>query len=74
MNALIIVLRILEMSVFQVNVWVCDVCGKTETTFEETSPYSDPVVIPPNDKNWDYLDDERLACQECLENYEHDSN
>jgi hypothetical protein len=35
------------MPVYQINVWVCEVCGKALSTTEETSPYSDPVVIPP---------------------------
>lgn len=61
------------MPIIQVNVWTCEVCNKTLTTAEETSPYTDPVVCPPNDGHWGaewgYLGenpDEKLACPECL--------
>lgn len=57
------------MPVYQINMWVCEVCDKTLSTTEETSPYSDPVVKPPNNIEWGYVGDgpnEKLACPECL--------
>ena len=36
------------MTVIQVNIFICDKCGATETHTEETSWYSDPVVTPPD--------------------------
>lgn len=56
------------MSVYQTNVWVCEVCGFVESTSEETSPYSDPVVLPPRGVEWEYLKKdgkELLACPAC---------
>jgi len=56
------------MPVYQTNLWVCEVCGKTMSTCEETSPYSDPVVVPPNAIKWEYIKKdgkELLACPEC---------
>ncbi len=57
------------MPIYQVNIWVCEVCNKTVSTAEETSPYSDPVIVPPNDEEWDYVGDhpdEKLACPNCV--------
>lgn len=56
------------MAVYQINVWVCEVCGKTETTSQRTGPYSDPLVEYPNGIEWPDVSvdgKEKLACPEC---------
>ena len=35
------------MPAAQINIWRCEVCGRTELTAEEVRPYCDPVVCPP---------------------------
>lgn len=57
------------MPVYQTNMWVCEKCHKITTTSEETFPWSDPVVQPPNDECWDYFDiegKELLLCPNCI--------
>lgn len=57
------------MSVFQTNIFVCEVCGHISATTVETSQYSDPVVRPPHDEVWEYVDikdKELLACPLCV--------
>jgi hypothetical protein len=56
--------------VIQVNIWHCEICYKIETTTEETSAYSDPVVTPI--EGWDLVvidGKEFEACKSCVENY-----
>lgn len=56
------------MPVYQNNLWICEVCGRCESTVYETSPYSDPVVAPPNGEEWEYVisdGKELLACPSC---------
>jgi len=56
------------MPVYQTNLWVCEVCGGTQSTSEETSPYSDPIVRPPDGIEWVYLakdGKDLLACPLC---------
>lgn len=62
--------------VFQVNYWVCEVCGRTATVAHATSPYSDPVVAPPKGEEWGYVKkpdkpryQELHACPTCLAAY-----
>jgi hypothetical protein len=58
------------MSVYQTNLWVCEVCGKHSVAANEVSPYSDPVVFPPEGEKWDYVGEplhEKLACPECVD-------
>ncbi len=60
--------RIPKMAIYQTNTWVCEVCGKIESSTKEVFPYDDPVVEP-NDKVWEYtreFPNEKLACPECL--------
>ena len=57
------------MPIYQTNLWICELCGHTEATVEETCPYSDPVVVPPGGVEWDYIGtgaDEKLACPKCV--------
>jgi hypothetical protein len=57
------------MPVYQINVFVCEVCSKSVSTTKETSPYSDPVVVPPNNEKWEYIGEspnEKLACDDCF--------
>jgi hypothetical protein len=56
------------MPIYQTNVWVCEDCGRIETTTEEVSPYSDPVVAL-TDQEWQvigFMPNERLVCPECV--------
>jgi len=58
------------------NIWTCENCGIISVTTEKTSPYSDPIVLPPNDEEWDYIGEfpnEKLCCPKCillLKNYD----
>ena len=57
------------MPVYQINIWVCEICNAIQTTNEEVGPYSDPVVEPPEKKEWEYLmvgEKEKLACPGCV--------
>jgi hypothetical protein len=54
------------MAIFQTNAWVCEICGHTVSTTELVSPYDDPVVVPPGDTEWEYDDEDRLMCPDCL--------
>ena len=57
------------MSVKQINIWECELCDKMETTITNTSPYSDPVVVPLNQEEWGYIDKdgkEIHVCPKCL--------
>jgi len=54
------------MPVYQTNLWICEVCGGVDSTIEETSPYSDPVVRPPNGEEWGFTKEDLLACPECF--------
>ena len=56
------------MPVYQINVWVCEVCNRVGKTAAETFPYSDPVVVPPDHEDWEYIGErgaELLACPSC---------
>jgi len=54
------------MNIIQTNTFICEKCDKIISISEETSPYSDPVVIPPD--GWGYLKDQNtFACKECIE-------
>jgi len=64
------------VSVVQINLWTCDLCGKRSAQSERTSAYSDPVIVPPagwrtdlevpqekrSDPSFDICD----ACPECV--------
>jgi len=55
------------VTIYQTNLWICEDCGTFETTTEEVSPYSDPVVALP-DQEWEYIGfmpHERLVCPAC---------
>jgi hypothetical protein len=57
------------MPVYQTNIWICEICGKIISVTEETTPYSDPVVVPPTDIDWNYVGEfpnEKLSCPDCL--------
>jgi|GEM_PF-3469167 hypothetical protein len=58
------------MTIYQTNLWICEVCGKHSATVEEVTPHSDPVVYPPDGEEWEYVGEfpnELLACPECVE-------
>jgi hypothetical protein len=42
------------VSVVQLNVWTCDFCGAAASTLEQTSPWSDPLVVHP--EGWSTLE------------------
>jgi len=57
------------MPIYQINLWICEVCSKQFVVATEVWPYSDPTVVPPDGIEWSYvgeLPDEKLACPECL--------
>lgn len=56
------------MSVYQINLFVCEVCGTLTSTLKETSMYDDPVVDPPKGEVWGYTDEDKFACPKCLNN------
>lgn len=49
--------------IIQTNLFICEVCGATESHSEQTSPYSDPIVQPP--KGWNYDANDRWVCAVC---------
>ena len=56
------------MPIYQINVWVCELCETVQTTSEIVSPYSDPVVTYPSGGTWEYIakdDREVLVCPTC---------
>ena len=56
------------MPIYQMNLWICEVCGTCATTTEEVSPFDDPVVGYPHGQQWKYWSDrETLACPNCKE-------
>lgn len=55
------------MPIYQINLWVCEVCGLSVETHEKVMPHDDPVVCLP-DENWEYITiegKELLACPKC---------
>ena len=54
------------MPIIQINLWTCEICGKTYVTHEKTEPFSDPVVSYPTKEVWEYVGDEKLACPDCV--------
>jgi len=61
------------MTIYQTNVWICDGCGRIETTTERVSAYSDPVVALP-DQEWEWVKTldmryEEFVCPKCQEGY-----
>jgi hypothetical protein len=50
------------MSVYQINLFICDRCDRTESTREEVILYDDPVVVM---EGWGYVEND-LLCAECL--------
>ena len=52
------------MPIYQTNIWICERCGATDSETMEADFYSDPVVSPPGNRNWDYhkIDGEHLLC------------
>lgn len=54
------------MSIYQILLFCCEVCGKTRTTVSGAILYDDPVIVCPNNEEWDYTEDETFACPECL--------
>lgn len=55
------------MSVFQINIWTCEICGTTVTMGEGVFPHTDPVVGLEYE-NWKYVErdgTEKLVCEIC---------
>lgn len=63
------------MAIYQINLFVCDSCGKTDTVLEEPSLYSDPLV---SNIGWGWHpfngDTNQIYCPECLEGFKSLSN
>lgn len=60
------------MPIYQINIWICEVCEKTMSTTAKVFPFYDDTVEYPNKIEWDYIDideDEKLACPECVTKY-----
>lgn len=56
--------------IVQLTTWQCDICLNSITATKEVSMYDDPVIVPPDNRQWDYVDIEDqslLACPDCLE-------
>lgn len=54
--------------IIQTNTWICEKCGKIETTTEEVGMYDDPVVMPPKgdeETSWYINDEDKLVCIDC---------
>ena len=43
------------MSVFQLNIWVCEQCGATTTLMNEVIPYDSLIVLPPDGREWAFI-------------------
>jgi rubrerythrin len=64
------------MPIYQINLWVCEVCGDTfSTTAADISMYDDPVVIPPDAipdpihgtvTKWGFTAADELTCPKCM--------
>jgi len=58
------------MGIIQINLWSCENCNhKENTVLLDLTPYSDPVISPPNNLEWKYLEvngKELLCCPECV--------
>lgn len=57
------------MAIHQINLWKCEKCNYTESTCEEVNIYSGCVVVPKENRIWDYLETDKdriLLCPECL--------
>ena len=58
------------MAIYQLNLFVCEICGKIESTTAEVSAYDDPLVDFPNENEpWGYsgqCPNEKLTCPECM--------
>lgn len=55
--------------IFQINLFICESCGYTSTTSEETASYSDPVVTDPPGEEWGYIGEmphEKHVCPKCI--------
>ena len=60
------------MVIVQINMFICELCGKTTFVSSETSLYSDPVVEQPANEEWDYVElkhGQYFACPDCLKRY-----
>jgi hypothetical protein len=53
------------MPIYQTNTFICEFCGRIISTTEEVNLYDDPTIMPPNNEQWDYVND-GLACQDCF--------
>jgi hypothetical protein len=61
------------MAAYQLNLFICEICGKMKSHIKEVSLYSDPMVDPlfdnPDGNDWEYTGEfpnEKLTCPECM--------
>ena len=60
------------MTVHQITLFVCEVCGKVSTSVEQVDLYSDPMIYPPKDEKWGYPSTKVsiLHCPDCYKKEE----
>lgn len=52
------------MPIIQINLFICEQCGRSVTTTKQESLYSDPVIVPPPGWERSAVSD-LLLCREC---------
>lgn len=60
------------MPIYQTNVFVCEVCGKVESSTKKVEIFDDPVIVSPSSEEWDIVrveGKERFACPDCVSKY-----
>lgn len=61
------------MPIYQINMFICEVCGKISTDGSEISMREDhSVVVPPNNEEWDFNNEDNLCCPDCISKPEAD--
>lgn len=54
------------MSIYQTNVFICEVCGKIESCTHKSYLYSDPIINPPDGWGYDDENEDKLSCNNCM--------
>ena len=61
------------MSITQINIWCCEACPyQAVSVAKDVGAYSDPVVVPPQDEQWEFLvinGKERHVCPSCFKKH-----
>jgi hypothetical protein len=56
-----------NMAIYQINIFICEDCGKIESTTTKAILYDDPTIDIPRERGWGYTSDNKLRCPECME-------